>query len=106
MVQLVGGLLLEPLARGSKASGIGLLLESMVGGWDPTCPIRVHFGVDTRKGMKNLLALLGQGTQSRASSPRLIRHQVSLLTLPITGRKWHMVARQLKLWEEPIKPGS
>jgi hypothetical protein len=32
MVQLVGGFLLQPLVRGSKPSGVGLLLESMVGG--------------------------------------------------------------------------
>jgi hypothetical protein len=42
MIQLVGGLHLEPLVRGSKPSGVGLLLESMVGGWDPIFPIRDH----------------------------------------------------------------
>jgi hypothetical protein len=46
-VQLVGELLLELLVRGSNPSGVGLLLESAVRGWDPTCPIKVHLSVDT-----------------------------------------------------------
>jgi hypothetical protein len=69
---LVGELLLELLVRGSNPSGVGLLLESVVrgwspigwtvasrtlgqgfkpliGGWGPTCPIRVHLGVVTGK---------------------------------------------------------
>ncbi len=45
-VQLVGELLLELLVRGSNPSGVGLLLESAVRGWDRTCPIRVHLRVD------------------------------------------------------------
>ncbi len=48
-VQLVGELLLELLVRGSNPSGVGLLLESVVRGWDPTCLIRVHSSVDTGK---------------------------------------------------------
>jgi hypothetical protein len=47
-VQLVGELLIELLVRGSNPSGLGLLLESVVGGWNPTRPIRVHLSVDTR----------------------------------------------------------
>ncbi len=46
-VQLVGELLLELLVRGSNPSGVGLLLESAVRGWNPTCPIRVHLSVAT-----------------------------------------------------------
>jgi hypothetical protein len=37
MVQLVKGLLLESLGRGSYPMAGGLLLESLVGGWGPTC---------------------------------------------------------------------
>jgi hypothetical protein len=32
MVQLVGGLVLEPFGQGFKPSGVGMLLESFVGG--------------------------------------------------------------------------
>ncbi len=46
-VQLVGELLLELLVRDSNPSGVGLLLESVVRGWNPTCPIRVHLSVNT-----------------------------------------------------------
>ena len=46
-VQLVGELLLELLVRGSNPLGVGLLLESVVRGWNLTCPIRVHLSVDT-----------------------------------------------------------
>jgi hypothetical protein len=46
-VQLVGELLLELFVRGSNPSGVGLLLESVVRGWNPTCPIRVHSSIDT-----------------------------------------------------------
>ncbi len=42
-------MLLELLVRGSNPSGVRLLLESVVRGWDPTCPIRVHLSVDTGK---------------------------------------------------------
>ncbi len=46
-VQMVGELLLELLVRGSNPSGVGLLLESVVRGWNLTCPIRVHLSIDT-----------------------------------------------------------
>jgi hypothetical protein len=46
-VQLVGELLLELLVRGSNSAGVGLLLESVVRGWNPICPTRVHSSVDT-----------------------------------------------------------
>jgi hypothetical protein len=49
MVQLVGWLLLELLVMGSKPSGVGLLLESMVGSWAPTYLIIVHYAIGSRK---------------------------------------------------------
>jgi hypothetical protein len=52
IVQLVGGLLLEPLVGGSTPSGVGLLLECVVGGLDPTCRIRVRQGVNSGKALK------------------------------------------------------
>jgi hypothetical protein len=42
MVQLVGGVRLEPLVRGLKPLGVVLLLASVVKGWDPTCSIEAH----------------------------------------------------------------
>ena len=42
MVQLVRGLLLESLVRGSTPLAGGLLLESLVRGWGPTCLAIVH----------------------------------------------------------------
>ncbi len=57
-VQLVGELLLELLVRGSNPSGVGLLLESAVRGWDPTCPIRVHLSVNTGNHTANEVCTL------------------------------------------------
>jgi hypothetical protein len=81
-VQLVGGLLIEPLVRGSNPSGArvqwigscwtlgqqfkpshaGVFLRG--GGWGPTCPNRVHLGIDS-PGMasKNHRTLTGQDTR-------------------------------------------
>jgi hypothetical protein len=57
---LVGELLLELLARGSNpSSGAGVphvQSGNTVGGWGPTCPIRVYLGVDTGKHTATRLA--------------------------------------------------
>ena len=50
-------MLLELLVRGSNPSGVGLLLESIVRGWNPTCPIRVHLSVDTRRDTANEICI-------------------------------------------------
>ncbi len=72
-VQLVRGLLLEPLVRGSNPQV--LECSSMVGGWDPTCPIRVHLGVDTGSHTKNQPTLMGQDTRNWVSLPQLVSHE-------------------------------
>jgi hypothetical protein len=56
-VQLVEELLLALLVKGSNPSGVGLLLESAVKGWDPTCPIRVHFSIDTGNHTANKVCI-------------------------------------------------
>jgi hypothetical protein len=72
-VQLVGGLLLEPLVRGSNPQV--LECSSVVGGWDPTCPIRVHLGIDTRNHTKNSPILMGQGIQNWISLLQLFSQE-------------------------------
>ncbi len=47
MVQLVRGLLLESLDRGSNPLLGRLLLESLVRGWCPTCLAMVHSGLES-----------------------------------------------------------
>ena len=49
MVQLVRGLLLESLVRGSNPLLGRLLLESLVGGCCPTCLAMVHSGLEHRE---------------------------------------------------------
>jgi hypothetical protein len=56
-VQLVGELFQELLVRGSNPSGVRLLLESVVRGWDPTCPFRAHLSVDTGKHTANKVCI-------------------------------------------------
>jgi hypothetical protein len=103
MVQLVGGLLLEPFFSGLNSQVEDCFYNQLVESWDPTCPIIVHSGVDSRKVSKNHPTLMGLLTWNWASSPQLVPHEQSLFTLPITSRKWHMVTRQLKLLEQLIK---
>ena len=75
MVQLVRGLLLQSMVRGSKPSGVGLLLKSVAGGWYPTCPTIDHLGVDTKNATINHLTLTGEDTWDWASLPQLVSHQ-------------------------------
>ncbi len=51
-------MLLELLIRGSNPLGVGLLLESEVRGWSPTCPIRVHLSIDTGKHTASKVCIL------------------------------------------------
>ncbi len=102
-VQLVGGLLLEPLIRGSKPSGVRMFLR----GWG-LGPHMSNQGTLVRrcqKSLKNHPTLTRQNTRNWVSLSQLVSHEWLSITLPITGRRHHMVARQLKLWEGLIKSG-
>ena len=71
MVQLVRGLLLESLVRGSHPLAGRLLLESLVRGWCPTCLAMAHSGLEIREyRAKNHPTLTGQDT--RCEIQRLI----------------------------------
>jgi hypothetical protein len=88
-----------------------LLLESF-GGWDPTGLLTGHLGLVSEKthcihdGCKpeNHPTLTAQDTHNWASLAQVVSHKY-LFTLPIIGRRGHMVARHLKLQEGLIKPG-
>ncbi len=101
----------------SRTLGQGLkpLRGSAVGGWGPTCPIRIHLRVEipgstqqkrsaSQSYRKNHPTLTGQDTRDCASLAQSVSHQQPPLTLQITGRRRHMVARQLKLRDGLIKP--
>jgi hypothetical protein len=64
----------EPLVRGSNPYGAGF--PSTVGGWGPTCPIRVHLGVEFREQWaENHPTLTGQDTWDWATLVQLVSHQ-------------------------------
>ena len=80
-VQLVGELLLELLVRGSNPLGVGLLLESVVRGWNLTCPIRVHLSVDTGTHTAKEVCILI--VQQKPSDPHGTGHPGLCLTSSI-----------------------
>ncbi len=99
-----------PLGEGTV--GQGFKPNTRVG--VPTCLIRVHLGVDIlglgqhEKSWagKNHPTLTGQDTRGlgEIKVAQSVSHQQPPPTLPIIGRRRHMVARQLKFREGLIKP--
>jgi hypothetical protein len=68
--------------------------------WDPHSKRGLHLDHKT----KTIQFSPGQDTRECASLAQSFSHRQPPLTLPITGRRGHMVVRQLKLWEGLIKP--
>ncbi len=98
MVQLVRGLLLESLVRGSKPLAGGLLLESLVGSWGPTCLAIVHFGPKI-PGVPYRKPSNPHGTGHPGSEPvRLVIHIFSLSILADGGETAQVTGRAVKAW--------
>ncbi len=62
MVQLVRGLLLESLVRGSTPLAEGLLLESLIRGWGPTCLAIAYSGLEYRESWFKTIRLVRDRT--------------------------------------------
>ena len=80
----------------SQGMGLHMSNQGTLDTANKACTLRVR---------KNHPTLTGQETRNCASLAQSVSLQQPPLTLPITGSRRHMMARQLKLREELIKPG-
>jgi hypothetical protein len=105
-VQLIGGLLLEPLVRGSKPSGVGLFLEFVVLGLGP------HMSNQDTLERRYQELPLKTTRPPRDRTPKIGLHYPNWLVTnrhhspcQLLAERRYMVARQLKLREGQIKFG-
>jgi hypothetical protein len=97
MVQLVRGLLLESLVRGSNPLLDRLLLELLVRGWCPTCLAMVHMGLEHREEIsENHPACKRQDTWDQTQKPDWL---VTNLLPARYGRWWQDSSNYGKGWK-------